>query len=159
MQPKIKLLKEKKLIGKRLVMSLANDLTPELWKSFMVRHKEITGKLTNDFICAQIYDSKYFEAFNPSNKFEKLAMIEVAGFEHIPSDMETFTLIQGFYAVFEYKGSDLDDRIYEYIFTSWLPSSNFQLDDRPHFQILGKNYKPNDPESEEEIWIPVIQKT
>jgi predicted transcriptional regulator YdeE len=28
-------------------------------------------------------------------------------------------------------------------------------DDRPHFEVLGKNYKNNDPVSEEEIWIPV----
>jgi AraC family transcriptional regulator len=32
------------------------------------------------------------------------------------------------------------------------------LDDRPHFEILGDKYKNGDPDSEEEIWIPIKQK-
>jgi AraC family transcriptional regulator len=44
---------------------------------------------------------------------------------------------------------------FTYIFTRWLPASGYQLDNRPHFEILGDKYKNNDPESEEEIWIPV----
>jgi hypothetical protein len=28
------------------------------------------------------------------------------------------------------------------------------LDDRPHFEVLGSKYRNNDPESEEETWIP-----
>ena len=27
-----------------------------------------------------------------------------------------------------------------------------------HFEVLGKNYKNNDPNSEEEIWIPIMDK-
>jgi len=33
--------------------------------------------------------------------------------------------------------------------------SEFMLDDRPHFALMGDRYKNDDPESEEEIWIPV----
>lgn len=44
----------------------------------------------------------------------------------------------------------------EYIYGSWLPNSTeYARDNRPHFEILGEKYKNNDPESEEEIWIPV----
>jgi len=32
------------------------------------------------------------------------------------------------------------------------------LDNRPHFEVLGEKYKNGDPESEEEIWIPVKEK-
>jgi AraC family transcriptional regulator len=34
----------------------------------------------------------------------------------------------------------------------------FEVDDRPHFEILGIRYRNNDPNSEEEIWIPIIEK-
>jgi AraC family transcriptional regulator len=34
-------------------------------------------------------------------------------------------------------------------------SKEYELDDRPHFEILGDKYKNNDPNSEEEIWIPI----
>jgi len=36
-----------------------------------------------------------------------------------------------------------------------LPNSDYELDNRPHFEILGKKYKNNSADSEEEIWIPV----
>lgn len=39
-----------------------------------------------------------------------------------------------------------------YIFATWLPSSAYVLDNRPHFEVLGAKYKSNDPGSEEEIW-------
>ena len=60
--------------------------------------------------------------------------------------------------IFDYKGSSTDTSIFQYIFRTWLPSSSYQLDDRPHFEVLGAKYKNNDPESEEEIWIPIKPK-
>jgi AraC family transcriptional regulator len=38
---------------------------------------------------------------------------------------------------------------------TWLPGSDFVLDTRPHFEVLGDQYKNNDTTSEEEIWIPI----
>jgi AraC family transcriptional regulator len=64
-------------------------------------------------------------------------------------------LPSGLYAVFDYKGSSNDQSIFLYIFGSWLPNSGYNLDDRPHFEVLGNKYKNNDPTSEEEIWIPI----
>ncbi len=32
------------------------------------------------------------------------------------------------------------------------------IDNRPHFDLLFPNYKPNDPMAEHEIWIPIIRK-
>jgi AraC family transcriptional regulator len=61
----------------------------------------------------------------------------------------------GDYAVFNYRGSSADPRIFQYIYGEWIPNSEYVLDDRPHFEILGEKYKNNDPNSEEEIWIPI----
>jgi len=158
MQPRIENLKEKKLVGKRLTMSLANNKTGELWKSFMPRRREITNNLTNDLISMQVYKLTHFADFKPTNEFEKWAVVEVTDFESVPNDMETFTLTGGLYAVFDYKGSSTDSSIFQYIFGTWLPNSDYLLDDRPHFEVLGEKYKNADPYSEEEIWIPIRQK-
>jgi len=64
----------------------------------------------------------------------------------------------GLYAVFDYKGSSNDISIFQYIFGTWLQNSDFLLDDRPHFEVLGDKYKNADPNSEEEIWIPIKKK-
>lgn len=154
MQPEIKNLSEKKLIGKRLEMSFTENRTPELWRSFMPRRNEINHKLNNDLISMQIYES----GFSPNAIFEKWAAVEVSSFENIPDEMESFTLQEGLYVVFFYKGLSTDNSIFQYIFGEWLPNSEYELDYRPHFEILGEKYKNNDLNSEEEIWIPIKMK-
>jgi AraC family transcriptional regulator len=158
MEPRIETLSEKKLLGLRLKMSLFENKTAELWKSFMLRRNEIQNKLSNDLISMQLYTPTHFSDFKPSNEFDKWASVEVSDFNNVPSDLETFTLAGGYYAVFDYKGLSTDHRIFEYIFGTWLPNSDYVLDNRPHFEVLGPKYKNNDPSSEEEIWIPITKK-
>jgi AraC family transcriptional regulator len=155
MLPRIENLTEKKLIGKRLKMSLANNRTGELWASFIPKRKNISNHLSNDLISMQVYPSTHFSDFNPVNSFEKWATVEVSDFDNVPNDLEKFILQGGLYAVFDYKGLSNDSSIFQYIFGIWLPNSDYILDDRPHFEILGEKYKNNDPDSEEEIWIPI----
>lgn len=158
MEPRIKTLKEKKLAGNHIVMSLANNKTGELWKSFMPRRREITNALNSDLISMAIYKPNHFADFKPTNEFEKWAAVEVSNFDNVPNGMETFTLTGGLYAVFDYKGSSTDVSIFQYIFTTWLPQSGYLLDSRPHFEVLGDKYKNASPDSEEEIWIPIKEK-
>lgn len=158
MKPRIETLTEKKLIGSKLKMSLTINKTGELWGSFAPKIKDIKNRFTTDKISMQVYDSLYYVNFNPNNEFVKWATVEVADFNDIPKGMETFTLGSGLYAVFDYKGSSNDSTIFQYIFTTWLPGSEYQLDNRPHFEVLGEKYKNNDPNSEEEIWIPIKKK-
>jgi AraC family transcriptional regulator len=159
MEPRIETTNEKKLVGNRLKMSLTDNKTGELWRSFMPRRKEITNNLSNDLISMACYTPTHFTDFKPTNEFEKWAAIEVTDVESVPVDMETFTVKAGLYAVFDYKGSSTDNSIFQYIFGVWLPKSDYLLDDRPHFEVLGAKYKNADPDSEEEIWIPVRKKT
>jgi AraC family transcriptional regulator len=157
MTPSIKISPEKKLIGKRLKMTYAENKTFELWSNFMPRRNEITNKVNNDFISMQIYDESFdFVNFSFTSTFEKWASIEVTDFNEIPNEMEKITLIEGLYAVFIHIG-DLTtaEKTFRYIFEEWLPNSEYILDNRPHFEILGAKYKKGDPTSEEEIWIPI----
>lgn len=155
MTPRIEALNEKKLIGMRLTMSLANYNVSELWKKFMPRRKEITHTLNADLISMVIYTPNHFTDFKLSNEFERWAAVEVSAFENVPNDMETATLAAGLYAVFVHKGSSNDHSIFQYIFETWLPTSGYRLDNLPHFEVLGANYTNDNPMSEEEIWIPI----
>jgi AraC family transcriptional regulator len=157
MNPRIEVLTERKLIGKRIKMSLADNKTAELWRSFMPRRKEIRNNLSNELISMQVLDQP-LELGNFNQVFEKWAAVEVSDFDSIPNGMETFVLAGGLYAIFQYKGSSTDNRIFQYIFGTWLPNSGYMLDDRPHYEILGEKYKNADPNSEEEICIPIKQK-
>lgn len=155
MTPRIEIVNEKKLVGTRFTMSFANYKIAELWGDFMPRRKEITNNLTNDLISLAVYKPAHFSDFDPENEFDRWAAVEVADFNNVPAEMETFVLQGGLYAVFEYKGLNTDIAIFQYIFGTWMPGSKYVLDDRPHFEVLGNKYKNNDPASEEEIWIPI----
>lgn len=159
MEPRIEFSSKKKFIGKRLTMSFADNKTSGLWKSFIGRQGEIINKLSSDLISLQVYPPNHFMHFNPNDKFEKWAAVEVSDFDNVPVDLDTFILTEGLYAVFEYKGLSTDYSIFRYIFSEWLPGSDYLLDDRPHFEVLGTRYRNNDPSSEEEIWIPVKEKS
>jgi len=155
-QPEIREIKSKKLLGVNLAMSLAENRTGELWRSFMPRLNEIETRIGTDLYSLQVYDEDYFQHFSPTNSFEKWALAEVKNFSMIPNEMEPFELQGGLYAVFQHKG--MGTEIFQHIYGVWLPNSEFQLDDRPHFEVLGEKYKQGSSDSEEEIWIPVSKK-
>lgn len=154
--PRIVSVCEKIFMGMSLRMSLTNNRTGELWRTFMPRRKEIPRVLSADLFSLQSYPHGYWEEFNPDCEFEKWALMEVPGFDETPDGMELFVLPRGEYAVFAYKGAAGDSRVFEYIFKEWLPASGYRLDNRPHFEVLGERYNNTSPDSEEEIWIPVI---
>lgn len=158
MQPSIVNLEEKKLIGMSETMSMTDDKTFQLFRTFMPREKEISNALHSDVLDLRTYPEGYFLNFNPSTYFTKWALVEVPDFENIPEGMDMFTLVGGEYAVFRHKGLSTDMSIFQYIFTEWLPNSNFRLDDRPHFEIMGEKTKLNDPNSEQDICIPIRRK-
>jgi len=160
MQPQITILSAKKLVGNKLKMSVINDRTLELWQSFMPRRKEITN-VENDFLYSvQVFESeKYFDQFSPEFEFEKWATVEVAEFTNIPENMEMLEIPEGQYAVFNYTGpANAALPFFQYIFQTWLPESEYSVDNRPHFALMGEKYRGNNPDSEEEIWVPVKKK-
>ena len=156
-QPRIEISPQKKLIGIKVKMSLANNKTGESWKSFLSRQNEIVNKKSNKKFSLQVY-AEPLQLGDVNTEFEKWALVEVLAFENVPNKMEIFNLERGLYAVFPYKGLSTDPQIFIYIFSDWLPNSDYELEERPHFEILGEKYKNDDPNSEEEIWIPIRTK-
>jgi len=141
-------------------MSLAANKTHHLWRSFMLEKSAIKNAVGKDLYSIQVYDEiLYFKNFNPNTEFTKWATIEVEDHSYIPNDFSDFTFESGLYAVFLHKGTVREfQNTFQFIFSSWLPQSEYQLDDRPHFELLGKKYKNNNPNSEEEVWIPIRKK-
>lgn len=156
MQAKIQLIPAKKFIGVTFKMSFVTHNPFMLWNKFMPRRHEIKNAIGNELYSGEVYPPAFFENYNSNALFNKWAAVEVSNFDEIPEGMETLSLPEGLYAIFIYKGNNSGaSAFYTKIFTEWLPSSGYKLDDRPHFAVMGANYKKDDPNSEEEIWIPV----
>ncbi len=156
-QPKIEDLSKKKLVGLNSKMSFDYAKIIQLWKRFMPRKKEILNVSTTEVIAMQVYENANFNIDKQHTEFVMWAVTEVTDFNGIPKGMESFTLSNGLYAVFLLKGTDAES-LFQYIFKVWLPNSDYSLDDRPHFQVMGHNYKNNDPNSEENMYVPIKKK-
>lgn len=157
MEPRIEFLPQKKLVGKSMEMSLANNKTQELWRSVMPLVKNLHNSVSSELFSIQIYDEQVdFDNFGPNTNFTKWAAVEVSNFKDLPSDLSTHTLNGGLYAIFIHKGSPQEfPKTSQYIFGEWLPKSDYELDNREHFELLGSKYKNDSPDSEEEVWIPI----
>lgn len=137
-------------------MSFSHNTTHQLWAAFMPRKKEIANTVPGGRFSLQNYGKGFFEHFSPVTLFEKWAAVPVSTNDIVPAGMEAFTIPKGKYAVFQYKGSSANAAaVFRYIFEVWLPQSGYQLDVRPHFEILGDKYINGSDESEEAIYIPL----
>ena len=148
------------MVGRKLRISLSTNRSIELWQFLMPLRKEIRNTLNSDLFSIQIFDQNLdFKDFMPETEFEKWAAFEVSEYQEIPEGMETLDIPGGLYAVFNYKGAANNfDPMFHYIFATWIPASEYQVDNRPHFDIMREKYKGNDPDSEEEIWVPIKPK-
>jgi AraC family transcriptional regulator len=147
---------EKTLVGKHVTVSLNNNRTAELWRSFMPLKDSIPFSVNSYLYSLEVYDNQYFTNFSPEHTFEKWAAIEVTNMATVAPGLATLQIPEGCYAVFLHSGpASLGFKTYRFIFETWLPNSGYSLDSRPHFAIMGSKYQHEHPASEEEIWIPI----
>lgn len=150
----------KTLIGLHQVISIGNNTTSKLWNAFRKEQTLINNIKGNELYSIHIYPPNYFETFNPDLSFENWAAIEVENTENIPEGFEVLHLEGGLYAAFDFKGNHHEGaQAFDYIHREWLPKSDYQLDNRPHFEIIGDKYKIDGQNSEETMWIPIKLKT
>ncbi len=155
-EPSIEMLHEKKIIGYKRTASMAQNITKELWQSFMPRKKEIQNLCSENLFSIQLFSSDFFRTLSPEKTFEKWAGVEVCSLDYIPKGMETLIIPNGLYAIFHHFGpASKSMESFDYIFRSWLPGSAYILDNRPHFEIMDERYKHEEPDSEEMFYIPV----
>jgi AraC family transcriptional regulator len=159
MNPDIVQIPSMKFIGLRKTMCLSEYTVGSLWKAFMPMRQAVTNPRSDLLWAFTCYPEHYFDHVDFDCEFEKWAAVEVFDHYQHPEEMEPLVLQAGLYAVFHYIGSSADKTIFEKIYGEWLPQSPYQLDHRPHVEVLGSKYKNNDPHSEEEIWIPIQLKS
>lgn len=77
MTPRIESLVGMILIGMHLPMSLANNRTGDLWRSFMPRRREIANKVDSRFISLRVYGNFAGHLFDLATPFVKWAAVLV----------------------------------------------------------------------------------
>lgn len=143
------------LCGASEAMSLQTFTPWTLWPQIMPRLDQIRNRTSQDLISLRNFNG--IPVFGPQANpdFTYWGGVEVLeankGFEHLE-------IPAGTYAVFHYKGLSSDSTIWRSIYSQWLPNSEWELDERPHFERLGSKYKNDDPTSEEDIYIPIRPK-
>ena len=145
------------VIGKSLKMSVAQNKTKELWQPCVPELLHTKHRTSVDMISLQVYPADYsFIKFNPNTAFTKWACVSVSQIQDLPPGYDFFTIPSGLYVVFSHKGlASNAGKTFGYIYGEWLPNSVYAIDNRPHFEVLGRKYKNNSIDSEEDIWIPI----
>lgn len=145
------------LVGLSMTTRLAENAASALWRAFKPRVREINGRISTDFFSVQICDDlPGIAEMTPNTQFRKWAAVEVGDAAAAPQGMESLRISAGMYAVFIYRGLPQDfPQTAAYIFGEWLPRSGYRLADRPQFEIMGANYRYDDSEAREEIWVPI----
>lgn len=147
-----------RLVGQRILTSMAKNDTRDLWYSFKSKLGELNNLSEQKFYSVQIYPEDLdMRSFTPITQFEKWAAIQACESMSVPDGMETLLIPSGKYAVFIHKGTvSTFHKTTTYIFEDWLPKSGFDFDNRPQFEIMDHRYLgPVDQDSEEEVWIPI----
>jgi AraC family transcriptional regulator len=151
---------ERNLIGIKTRTSIAENANRELWQTFKPLARNVRGRASTDFYSVEVFDAATsFENFTPATQYEKWAAVDVSNLSDVPGEMETLTL-SGKYAVFLHTGLPSDfPTTSRYIFGEWIPASGYEVDQRPHFEIMAADYLPDDPEATEEIFVPIKPRT
>lgn len=95
-----------------------------------------------------------------NNSFKYLACVEVENIDHVPDRMVQRTIPSAQYAVFTHKGTvgenKLDDlyKTLNYIYGTWLPDSNYELDKLvSDFELYDERFCSDKPEFD--IYVPI----
>lgn len=159
MQPRIETFPETKLTGLKTELSYIKNTTVQLWQSFRPKVKSVLDKTDSSLYSVEIYPSDFFLNFDPARTFEKWAAVNFKAGEPDVEDLQTLIIPEGLYAVFIHDGpASAAASTYQFVFNSWIPESEYELDHRPHMAIMPENYRPDDPNAQEEIWIPIRKK-
>ncbi|WP_224482916.1 GyrI-like domain-containing protein [Robertkochia aurantiaca] len=159
MTPSIKYLDSIQIKGISTGTSFVQNNTRTLWNSFMTG-LSLSGRRPDMLYSVDIYPENYFEGFDPTLEFTKWAGVQASEKTAKDSDLDLLHIPAGYYAEFLYQGKASEAAaFYREIFSDWLPRSKYLLDNRPHLAVMGKEYRGEDPLSEETILIPVKKKT
>lgn len=157
MVPEIVVFPETRLAGLRTTTSFSQMNTISLWQKFMPVRMSVQQRENDLVYSIDIYPEGFFSGpVQFERQFDKWAAMNWKDSVKLPDDWEYLTIPAGLYAVFHFRGNQQNaPEFYRNIFMQWLPEAGYVTDDRPHFALMGEKYKNGDPNSEEDIWVPV----
>lgn len=158
-QPTIVCIDEIKIIGIRRCSPLQTHKIKENWGEFYsLLDKSVYRDIHSS--CYGIYESNneniHF-SLNDEMIVHEILGIQVNDFNDIPEEFITKTITGGRYAVFTHRGSlaTLSQTI-NYIWGTWLLSTNEEMDVRDTFEVYDKRFLGYDhPETEIDIYIAI----
>lgn len=163
MQPRIEEKKDFYVIGVGKVFERDNtkEIGDLLWPRLMQRFEEIPNKLGQDNgsyvtygVCKELWKENHLE-----DQFNYCAGVEVKKDSKAPEGMEIIYIPKRKYAIFTHRGGIKELSLTnQYIWSTWLPQSGFELAKSPDLEVYPGNFKPPMNEVPFEIWVPIQEK-
>ena len=143
--------------GQSLTMSLVHDCTPELFRSFMPVRKTFQSIDQEAIVYdIRVYPKDYYTTFNPAKEYTKWAAVRISEDRFQDAGEDYISISAGLYAQFTIHSNMIPPNLYQYIFTTWITESSYQLDDRPHFDRLWPHPHQRGTVIKQVITIPII---
>ncbi|PPK85138.1 AraC family transcriptional regulator [Neolewinella xylanilytica] len=146
------------LIGLSETTSLAGAGTPGLWRGFGPRIREIENRADEWRYSLRIYPADLSLArLTPETEYTEWAAVAVVEGTAVPDGLEKLELAGGLYARCLHRGlpGEIGTTV-NYLFGQWLPTSGYDVDNsRPHFERMAPDYLPDDPDAQEEMYVPL----
>jgi len=142
-------IKETSLLGHCVQQPVFSpEETSTLWRGFRGKIREMNFPDERELWSVQVHQAEH-----TGRILQRWAAAEM---DVLAPGFEALEIPSGLYAVFLYRGGMAGfESFLINAFEETLPSYSLSIDNRPHFQLLGKGFNPFSEESEEEVWIPV----
>ena len=146
------------LIGLYATTSLAGAGTPALWRNFGPRIKEIGNRADDWRYSLRVYPADLsLDRLTPDTEYREWAAVAVQEGTPVPDGLESLELAGGLYVRCLHRGlpGEIGNTV-NFLFGQWLPTSGYDVDNsRPHFERMAPDYRPDDPEAQEEMYVPL----
>jgi PhnB protein len=125
---------------------------PALWGQFAPRMEEV------QYMAEPHVSYGLMDNFDSAlGKLDYMAGIAVKKVGALPARMTRWDAPANTYAVFETTLPTIG-HTFDYIYNTWLPTSDYQQAPGPYFERYGATFNPGDPTSKLSIYIPVKKK-
>ncbi|PPA91232.1 GyrI-like domain-containing protein [Brevibacillus laterosporus] len=163
LQPSFERIKTERLvIGVKEINNLHENQFKQIWERYFQREREIANKqmICNPEVRYGICTAEVplsLHHLTELTTFYGIAAIEVKEIVEVPEGMVAHTIQPGEYAVFRHQGPGSELRsTYDYIWGTWFPSVDFELDARDNFEVYGAEFTHiEDEDSIILLYIPV----
>ena len=151
MIPEIREMQTRTIIGRNLLLPLYSREVFALWKEFR------TEQMKAGLIDVELYSIQEFAEWPPKTTIMHWSGIEKQDTVKYPEEWQECVLQGGAYAFALFKGdSEEFPAMLKDIIVSWIPTTDYEYDpSRLQFQVMPHDYKLDDPNAEEQVWIPV----